>query len=70
MATLRTFFNHVKKFPSEKLMTTNSSQNMNDEKKYTVILQQGDNCDIDPFMLTEEIEMLQLTSRKCPRYPL
>ena len=29
---------HVKKFLSEKLMTTNSCQNMNDEKKYTVII--------------------------------
>ena len=32
------FHNHVKKFHSEKLMTTNSCQNMNDEKKYTVIM--------------------------------
>ena len=32
------FHNHVKKFLSEKLLTTNSSQNMNDEKKYTVII--------------------------------
>ena len=32
------FNNHVKKFLSEKQMTTNSSQNMNDEKKYTVII--------------------------------
>ena len=32
------FNNHVKKFLSEKLMTTNSCQNMNDEKKYTVII--------------------------------
>ena len=31
------FYNHVKKYLSEKLMTTNSCQNMNDEKKYTVI---------------------------------
>ena len=31
------FYNYVKKCLSEKLMTTNSSQNMNDEKKYTVI---------------------------------
>ena len=30
--------NHVKKFLSENLMTTNSCQNMNDEKKYTVII--------------------------------
>ena len=32
------FHNHVKKFLSEKLMTTNSCQNMNDEKKCTVII--------------------------------
>ena len=32
------FCNHVNKFLSEKLMTTNSCQNMNDEKKYTVII--------------------------------
>ena len=32
------FHNHVKKFLSDKLMTTNSCQNMNDEKKYTVII--------------------------------
>ena len=32
------YYNHVKKFLSEKLMTTNSCQNMNDEKKYTVII--------------------------------
>ena len=32
------FHNHVKKFLSERLMTTNSCQNMNDEKKYTVII--------------------------------
>ena len=32
------FCNHVKKFLSEKLMTSNSCQNMNDEKKYTLIL--------------------------------
>ena len=32
-------YNHIKKFLSEKLMTTNSNQNMNDEKKYTVIIQ-------------------------------
>ena len=31
------FNNHVEKFLSEKLMTTDSSQNMNDDKKYTVI---------------------------------
>ena len=31
-------YNHVKKFLSEKLMTTNSCQNMNYEKKYTVII--------------------------------
>ena len=29
---------YIKKFLSEKLMTTNSSQNMNDEKKYIVII--------------------------------
>ena len=32
------FYNYVKKFLSDKLMTTNSCQNMNDEKKYTVII--------------------------------
>ena len=32
------FYNHVKKFLSEELMTTNSCQDMNDEKKYTVIM--------------------------------
>ena len=32
------FCNHVKKFLSENPMTTNSCQNINDEKKYTVIL--------------------------------
>ena len=32
------FYNHIKKFPSEKLVTTDSCQNMNDEKKYTVII--------------------------------
>ena len=31
-------YNHAKKFISEKLTTTNSCQNMNDEKKYTVII--------------------------------
>ena len=33
------FYNHAKKCRSEKLKTTNSCQNMNDEKKYTVIIQ-------------------------------
>ena len=32
------FCNHVNKFLIEKLMTINSSQNINDEKKYTVII--------------------------------
>ena len=32
------FYNRVKKFLSEKQMTTNSCQNMNDEKNYTVIM--------------------------------
>ena len=32
------FYNHVKRFISEKLMTTNSCQDMNHEKKYTVII--------------------------------
>ena len=32
------FCDHVKKFLSKKLMTTNSCQNKNDEKKYTVII--------------------------------
>ena len=32
------FNNDAKKFLSEKLMTTNSCQNMNDEKKYAVII--------------------------------
>ena len=32
------FYNHVKKFFSEKLISTNSCQNMNDEKKYAVII--------------------------------
>ena len=32
------FDNHVKKFLCEKLMTTNSCQNMNNEEKYTVIV--------------------------------
>ena len=32
------FNNNVKKFLSEKQMTSNSHQNMNDEKKYTVII--------------------------------
>ena len=32
------FYDHVKKFLGENLMTTNSCQNMNDEKKYTVII--------------------------------
>ena len=32
------FYNHVRKFISEKLMTTNSCQNMNDEEKYIVII--------------------------------
>ena len=31
-------YNHVKKFLSEEQMTTNSCQNMNDEKKYIVIM--------------------------------
>ena len=31
-------YNHAKKCHSEKLMTTNSCQNMNDENKYTVII--------------------------------
>ena len=35
------FDNHAKKFLSEKLMTTNSCRNMNDEKKYTDIWQLG-----------------------------
>ena len=33
-----TFACSVKKFLDEKVMTTNSCQNMNDEKKYTVII--------------------------------
>ena len=32
------FFNHAKTFLSEKPLTTNSCQNMNDERKYTVII--------------------------------
>ena len=32
------FDNHVKNFLSEKLMTTNSCQNMNNEKKYTTVI--------------------------------
>ena len=32
------FCNHVKKFLSEKQMTTNSYQNMNDEMKHAVII--------------------------------
>ena len=32
------FYYHVKKFISAKLMTTDSCQKMNDEKKYTVII--------------------------------
>ena len=32
------FYNHIKKFLSEKQMTTNSCQNKNDEMKYTVII--------------------------------
>ena len=32
------FCNRIKKFLGEKLMTANSCQNMNDEKKYTVIM--------------------------------
>ena len=37
MATQKTY--HVKKFLTEKqLLTTNSSQNMNDKKKYTVVV--------------------------------
>ena len=32
------FYNHAKKFLSKKLMTINSCQNMNDGKKYTVIM--------------------------------
>ena len=32
------FYNHVKKFLSNKLMSTNSCQDKNDEKKYTVII--------------------------------
>ena len=32
------FYYHVRKFLSEKLMTTNSCQNLNDEKIYTVII--------------------------------
>ena len=32
------FYNHLKKFLSNKLMSTNSCQNKNDEKKYTVII--------------------------------
>ena len=32
------FYNHVMKFHSEKLMTTNNCQNMNEENKYTVII--------------------------------
>ena len=36
--TKEIFNNHVKKFPSEKLMTTNNCQNVDDEKKYTVII--------------------------------
>ena len=31
-------FYHVKKFPSQVPMATNSCQNMNDEKKYAVII--------------------------------
>ena len=32
------FYNHVEKFLSNKLMTINSCQDKNDEKKYTVII--------------------------------
>ena len=32
------FYNHVLKFLSEELIITISSQNMNDEEKYTVII--------------------------------
>ena len=32
------FYNHVKKFLSNKLMSTNSCQDKNDERKYTVII--------------------------------
>ena len=32
------FSNHVEKYLSENIMTTNSCQNINDEKKYTVII--------------------------------
>ena len=32
------FYNHVNKFLSMKLMTTNICQNMNDEKKYTFLM--------------------------------
>ena len=32
------FYNHVRKFLSNKLMSTNSCQDKNDEKKYTVII--------------------------------
>ena len=32
------FYNHVLKFLSEELIITTSSQNMNDEVKYTVII--------------------------------
>ena len=32
------FYNHVKFFISNELMTANSSRNMNDEKKYSVII--------------------------------
>ena len=32
-------YNHVKKFHGDKQRTTNGDQNMNDAKKYTVIMQ-------------------------------
>ena len=49
------FYNHAKKFLSKELMTTNSCQNMNDEKKYTVII---------PFIGHPSITLKKVISKK------
>ena len=53
------FHNHEKKFISEKLMTTNSYQNMNDEKKYTVII---------PFIGHPSITFKKILAKKLKKH--
>ena len=56
------FYNHVKKFLCEKLMTTNSCQNKNDEKKYTLILFIGHPSIIFKKLSTKNLKSI---NKKC-----